>query len=153
MRDGDVIDLIDGQSTHDPAAGHCPLYAYRRFRHLRSRFRWSGPLSPIRTKQPPRALALAAPALGEQFYENASILYLKPGVLTAARVDDIAARIKGAGKKKILLDLRDTTGDDPHQGLRLANFASVQKRGILLASLDQVRSIRCRHSAPILRSS
>ncbi len=57
---------------------------------------------------------LATPALGEQLYENATILYLKPGVLTAARVDDIAAKIKGAGKgHKILLDLRDTTGGDP----------------------------------------
>jgi carboxyl-terminal processing protease len=44
-------------------------------------------------------------------------------VLTAARVDEIAARIKGAGKgHKILLDLRDTSGSDPQQGLRLANF-------------------------------
>jgi len=65
----------------------------------------------------------ATPALGEQLYENATILYLKPGVLTAARVDDLAVRIKGAGKgRKILLDLRDTTGGDPKQGLRLANF-------------------------------
>ena len=38
-------------------------------------------------------------------------------------MDDIAARIKAAGKgNKILLDLRDTTGDDPQQGVRLANF-------------------------------
>ena len=66
---------------------------------------------------------VAAPPLGEQFYENATILYLKPGVLTAARVDEIAAKIKAAGKgHKILLDLRDTSGDDPKQGLRLANF-------------------------------
>jgi carboxyl-terminal processing protease len=48
---------------------------------------------------------------------------LKPGALTTARVDDIAAQIKAAGKgHKILLDLRDCTGDDPQQGLRLANF-------------------------------
>jgi carboxyl-terminal processing protease len=78
--------------------------------------------------------ALALPPLGEQFYENASILYLKPGILTAARVDDIAARIKAAGKgKKILLDLRDTTGEDPQQGVRLANFFI--KQGTL-ASLE-----------------
>jgi carboxyl-terminal processing protease len=80
------------------------------------------------TKPDPEKMTLtrsvaAAPALGEQFYENASILYLKPGMLTAARVDDIAAKIRGAGKgHKILLDLRDTTGDDPKQGMRLANL-------------------------------
>ena len=77
---------------------------------------------------------VATPPLGEQFYENATILYLKPGVLTAARVDDIAAKIKAAGKgHKILLDLRDTSGDDPKQGLRLANFFI--KQGTL-ASLE-----------------
>jgi len=76
----------------------------------------------------------ATPPLGEQFYENATILYLKPGVLTASRVDDIASRIKSVGKaRKILLDLRDTTGDDPRQGLRLANLFI--KQGTL-ASLE-----------------
>jgi carboxyl-terminal processing protease len=121
MRDGDVIDLIDGQSTHD-----LPL-AIVRFM-LTGKPGTTVTLSVVRPFKPDpdkttlTRAAVAAPALGEQFYENASILYLKPGVLTAARVDDIAARIKGAGKKKILLDLRDTTGDDPHQGLRLANF-------------------------------
>src|SRR5208337_1685817 len=63
-----------------------------------------------------------------------TILYLKPAVLTADRVDDIAAKIKAAGKgHKILLDLRDTSGDDPRQALRLANFFI--KQGTL-ASLE-----------------
>jgi carboxyl-terminal processing protease len=114
LRDGDVIDLIEGQSTHD-----IPLALVR--------FMLEG--KPGTTVTVP-----ATPALGEQLYENASILYLKPGVLTAARVDDLAARIKGAGKgRKILLDLRDTTGSDPRQGLRLANF--FLKQGTL-ASLE-----------------
>jgi carboxyl-terminal processing protease len=67
---------------------------------------------------------IAAPAvLGEQQYENSTILYLKPGVLTAARVDEIAAKLRSAGKtRKILLDLRDSSGEDPQQGLRLANL-------------------------------
>ncbi len=61
--------------------------------------------------------------MGEQQYENSTILYLKPGALTAARVDEIAAKLKAAGKgRKVLLDLRDSCGDDPQQGLRLANF-------------------------------
>jgi carboxyl-terminal processing protease len=133
MHDGDVIDLIDGQSTHD-----LPL-AIVRFM-LTGKPGTTVTLSVVRPFKPDpdkttlTRTVLASPALGEQFYENASILYLKPGVLTAARVDDIAARIKGAGKnKKILLDLRDTTGDDPHQGLRLANFFI--KQGTL-ASLE-----------------
>ncbi len=133
LHDGDVIDLIDGQSTHD-----LPL-AIVRFM-LTGKPGTTVTLSVVRPFKPnPDKIALTravptTPPLGEQFYENASILYLKPGVLTATRVDDIAARIKGAGKgRKILLDLRDTTGDDPHQGLRLANFFI--KQGTL-ASLE-----------------
>jgi carboxyl-terminal processing protease len=122
LRDGDVIDLIEGQSTHD-----LPL-ALVRFM-LEGKAGTTVSISVVRPFKPDpdkitltRAV-LAVPALGEQFYENATILYLKPGELTAARVDDLAARIKGAGKgHKILLDLRDTTGSDPKQGLRLANF-------------------------------
>jgi carboxyl-terminal processing protease len=122
LRDGDVIDLVDGQSTHD-----LPL-ALVRFM-LAGKPGTTVTLSVVRPFKPdPDKMTLtravvAPPPLGEQFYENATILYLKPGVLTAVRVDDIAARIKAAGKgRKILLDLRDTTGDDPRQGLRLANL-------------------------------
>ena len=122
LRDGNVIDLVEGQSTHE-----LPL-ALVRFM-LEGKPATTVTISVVRPNKPdPEKITLTrtvlgTPALGEQFYENATILYLKPGVLTAARVDDLAARIKGAGKgHKILLDLRDTTGDDPRQGLRLANF-------------------------------
>jgi carboxyl-terminal processing protease len=67
----------------------------------------------------------SVPALGEQQYEDASILYLKPVVLTAARVDEIAARLKTMpknGNKKVLLDLRDVSQGDEAQGERLANL-------------------------------
>jgi carboxyl-terminal processing protease len=122
LRDGDVIDLIGDQSTHD-----LPLAVIRFM--LEGKPGSTISISVVRPFKPDpdkivlTRAALATPPLGEQFYENATILYLKPGVLTAARVDDIAAKIKGAGKtKKILLDLRDTTGDDLSQGLRLANL-------------------------------
>jgi carboxyl-terminal processing protease len=64
------------------------------------------------------------PSLGEQQYENQSILYLKPVVLTRERVDDIVARLRDMPKdnnKKVLLDLRDVAEGDPQQGIRLAN--------------------------------
>ncbi len=122
LRDGDVIDLIGDQSTHE-----LPLAVIRFM--LEGKPGTTVTISVVRPFKPdPDKMVLtrtaaSAPPLGEQFYENATILYLKPGVLTAARVDDIAAKIKAAGKsKKILLDLRDTTGDDLHQGLRLANL-------------------------------
>jgi carboxyl-terminal processing protease len=86
-------------------------------------------LSVVRPRKPdPDKITLtrtvvSAPALSEQQYENSSILYLKPGSLTAARVDEIAAKIKAAGKtRKILLDLRDVSEGDADQGIRLANF-------------------------------
>jgi len=79
-------------------------------------------------KADPDKIALArtitAPApMAEQQYENSTILYLKPGLLSAARVDQVAAQLKsGAKNRKILLDLRDSYGDDAQQGLRLANL-------------------------------
>ena len=62
------------------------------------------------------------PELGEQQYENATILYLKPGVISKARVDEIAAKLKAAKNRKVLLDLRDVSGGEPEQGIRLANL-------------------------------
>jgi len=122
LRDGDVIDLIGDQSTHDLSL------AVIRFL-LEGKPGTTVSLSIVRPFKPdPDKIVLtraaaATPPLGDQLYENASILYLKPGVLTQARVDDLAAKIKAAGKsRKVLLDLRDTSGDDPRQGLRLANF-------------------------------
>jgi len=64
----------------------------------------------------------AEPPLAQQQYENATILYLKPGALTAARVDEIAAALKSNKGRKVLLDLRDSSGGEVEQGLRLANF-------------------------------
>jgi carboxyl-terminal processing protease len=122
LHDGDVIDLLDGQSTHD-----LPLAVVRFM--LTGKPGTTVTLTVVRPNKPdPDKTVLtrstvAAPALSQQLYENSTILYLKPGTLTAARVDDIAAKIKTAGKgRKVLLDLRDTSGDDPQQGLRLANF-------------------------------
>jgi carboxyl-terminal processing protease len=122
LRDGDVIDLVGGQSTHD-----LPLAVIRFM--LEGKPGSSVTISVVRPFKPdPDKITLTravlpTPPLNEQFYENATILYLKPGVLTAARVDDIAAKIKASGKgKKVLLDLRDTTGNDLHEGLRLANL-------------------------------
>jgi len=64
------------------------------------------------------------PALAEQQYENSSILYLKPVVLTKERVAEVEARLKAMpknGNKKVLLDLRDVADGDPAQAVSLAN--------------------------------
>jgi carboxyl-terminal processing protease len=69
---------------------------------------------------------VSAPApVEESMYENASILYLKPGVLDHDHVLQIEAKLKTmpkAGNKKILLDLRDVAAGDMAEATRLANF-------------------------------
>ena len=122
VSDGDVIESIGGQSTRELSLAVIRLM-------LEGKPGSNITLSVVRPrKADPDKLTLTRSittpaALGEQAYENSTILYLKPGLLTQARVDEIAARLKSAGKsRKVLLDLRDSAGDDPQQGLRLANF-------------------------------
>ena len=128
LSDGDVIESIGNQSTRELSLAVIRLM-------LEGKSGSTVALSVVRPAKPdPDHLTLTRtvavpPALSTQAYDNASILYLKPGALTADRVDEIAAKIKAAPKgNKILLDLRDTTGD-ASQGVRLANFFI--KEGIL----------------------
>jgi carboxyl-terminal processing protease len=122
LSDGDVIESIGDQSTRELSLAVIRLM-------LEGKPGTTVNLTMVRPrKSDPDKLTLtrtitAPAALGEQQYENASILYLKAGVLTAARVDEIAAKLKADGKnRKVLLDLRDSSGDDAQQGARLANF-------------------------------
>ncbi len=122
LADGDVIESIGDQSTRELS-----LPVIRML--LEGKPGTTVVLSVVHpTKSEPEKLTLtryiaATPTLTEQQYENATILYLKPGALTASRVDEIAARLKAAAKDhKVLLDLRDSSGGDEQQGLRLANF-------------------------------
>ena len=121
LKDGDVIESIDGQSTRELSLAVIRLM-------LEGKASSKVTLSLVRPAKPdPDKIELtravvSVPTLATQPYENGTILYLKPGVLNADRVDEIAAKIKAAPKTKILLDLRDTTGTDLEQGLRLANF-------------------------------
>lgn len=135
LADGDVIESIDGKSTHDLSLAVIRMM-------LEGKPGSSVEVTVIRPTRPdPDKLTLTralvpVPALEDQQYENSTILYIKPGALTAAHVDDIAAKIKSAPKsEKILLDLRDCTGDDPQQGLRLANFFI--KQGTLATLVGQ----------------
>ena len=121
LSDGDVIESIGGQSTRELSLAVIRLM-------LAGKPGSTIALSVVRPIKPdPDKLTLtraeaAPPALGTQVYDNATILYLKPGVLSTERVDELAAKIKAAPRgSKILLDLRDCSGDAT-QGLRLANF-------------------------------
>ncbi len=122
--DGDAIESIGSQSTRELSLAMIRVL-------LDGKAGSQVTLSVIRPrKQDPEKVTLtrtsnSVPALGQQQYENSSILYLKPSVLTAARVDEISAHLKDMaknGNKKVLLDLRDVTTTDEDQGLRLANL-------------------------------
>lgn len=122
LSDGDVIESIGDQSTRELSLAVIRLL-------LEGKPGTNVSLSVVRPRKPdPDKLTLTrtvieTPALSEQQYNNATILYLKPGVLSAARVDEIAAKLKSSGKNhKILLDLRDCSAGTPSEGIRLANF-------------------------------
>jgi carboxyl-terminal processing protease len=122
IADGDVIESIGDQSTRELSLAVIRLMLEGKpgtqLTISLVRPRKADPDKLTLTRSLPSAIPMA-----EQQYENSTILYLKPGPLTAARVDEIGAKIKAAGKtRKVLLDLRDASGDDAEQGIRLANF-------------------------------
>ena len=129
LADGNVIESIGDQSTRELSLAAIRLM-------LEGNAGTTLTLSVVRPgKADPEKVTLtravaADPALVEQQFENSTILYLKPGVLTSARVDEVAAKLKSAGKdRKILLDLRDCSSGEAQQGVRLANFFI--KQGVL----------------------
>jgi carboxyl-terminal processing protease len=123
IEDGDIIESIEGQSTREMSVALVRLLLEGQpgtnvtFSLVRPRKAEPDKVTLARVKQ-----ADEVPALGEQEYESSTILYLKPVVLTKARVDEVIAKLKAAPKtRKVLLDLRDVAqGDDP-QAIRLAN--------------------------------
>jgi carboxyl-terminal processing protease len=121
ISDGDVIESIGDQSTRELSLAVIRLM-------LEGKPGSSVTVTVVRPrKSDPDKVTLtramvAAPAMADQQYENGSILYLKPGTVTKARVDEIAAKLKANKSRKIVLDLRDAAGGDEDEGLRLANL-------------------------------
>ncbi|HEY0786362.1 MAG TPA: S41 family peptidase [Acidobacteriaceae bacterium] len=123
ISDGDLLESIDGQSTHEMSLAMIRLL-------LEGKPGSPLTISVVRPRKAEPDLlkftrsSIVPPALAEQQYDSASILYLKPTVLTRERVAEIEARLHAMGKnnnKKVLLDLRDVTVGDEAQGVRLAN--------------------------------
>lgn len=123
INDGDIIEAIGPESTNN-------MSVVRIRQMLEGAPGTSVTFSLVRPGKPePHKITLTreavpVPALGEQQYDNSSILYLKPVVLTKDRVTEIENRLRAMqknGNKKILLDLRDVSRGDEAQGLRLAN--------------------------------
>ena len=123
IEDGDLIESIGGISTREMSVAMIRLLLEGKpgstvtFQLVRPRKPEPDDITLTRT-------AIAEPALGLEQYENSSILYLKPGVLSRERVDQVIARLHDMAKnnnKKVLLDLRNDAEGDPQQGIRLAN--------------------------------
>ncbi len=124
LNDGDVIEQIADRKTNEISLASVKLL-------LEGQPGTSVNLSVIHPRHPTpekimltRAETPLAPA-GEVFYEGASILYIKPVVIDRDHVQQVENKLKNMGKtntKKILLDLRDVSGGDSAEGLRLANF-------------------------------
>jgi carboxyl-terminal processing protease len=127
IQDGDLIEAIGGQSTRELSLAMIRLL-------LEGPAGTNVTISVVRPRKPePDKVTMTrsvvpVPAVSDQLYENASILYVKPNALTKERVNEIESKLKALGKgdnketKKVLLDLRDVAVGDEAQGIRLANF-------------------------------
>jgi carboxyl-terminal processing protease len=123
IEDGDLIESIAGQPTGEMSVAMIRLL-------LEGKPGTNVTFQLVRRMKPePEDItltraAVTPPALYQQAYENSSILYLKPIVLTKERVDEIIVRLREMpknGNHKVLLDLRDVAEGDSQQGIRLAN--------------------------------
>ncbi|WP_433971769.1 S41 family peptidase [Tunturiibacter lichenicola] len=124
LSDGDIIEAINGRDTRDISLAMIQLLLEGQpgteLTLSVVRPRKSAPDKIIMTRVSP-----ALPPVTETMYENASILYMKPGIVDHDHVQQIEIKLKGmskAGNKKILLDLRDVAAGDMPEATRLANF-------------------------------
>ena len=126
LTDGDLIEAIGTQDTRDlslaviqrmleGAPGSQLQLAVIRPRQA----------SPEPDKITLTRAVVSEPAVGEELYENSSILYLKPYVLDREHVQQVEQKLKAVshgGAKKILLDLRDVSSGDNAEAMRMANL-------------------------------
>ena len=121
IADGDVIESIGEQSTRELSLAVIRLM-------LDGKAGSQVTLSVVRPRKADpdkvsltRSIITPAPMAEEQ-YENSTILYLSRAC-SPPPAWTIGSQIKAAGKgRKVLLDLRDSYGDDSQQGVTLANF-------------------------------
>lgn len=122
--DGDIIEAIDGHDTRE-----IPLAMIQKM--LEGKPGTEVAVSVVRPRKPePEKVMLTRtmvtlPAVQDSMYDGFSILYLKPGILDHEHVQQLESKLKGmkgAGNKKVLLDLRDVSAGDMAEATRLANF-------------------------------
>ena len=125
LADGDILESIGNQHTYDLSLAMIQLLLDGQ---PGSQLTLSV-VRPSRRADPEKMTLIrgvsAVPAVTESFYENASILYLKPVVLDHEHVQQIEQKLKGMSRlntKKVLLDLRDVAAGDMPEAVRTANF-------------------------------
>jgi carboxyl-terminal processing protease len=124
LNDGDIIESIGTQDTRDLSLAMIQLL-------LEGQPGTELQIAVIRPrKAEPDKITLnrvvvSEPAVAETMLENSTILDLKPMILDKDHVAQVEAKLKAmtkSGNKKILLDLRDVSGGDMTEAVRLANF-------------------------------
>lgn len=124
IEDGNILESIEGKSTREMSLAMIRLLLEGKpgtpvtFDVVRPRSSTPDTVTLTRTAE-------VIPPLGTEEYENNSILYLKPGVLTQDRVQAVEKRLRAMskdGNTKVCLDLRDVAEGDEIEGVRLANF-------------------------------
>ena len=124
LSDGDIIEAIAGQDTRDLSLAVIKLM-------LEGAPGSELKIAVIRPrKADPDVITLnrvvvSQPNATQTMYENQTIVDLQPGVLDHEHVSVLERQLKAldkAGNKKLLLDLRDVSGGDVAEGVRLANF-------------------------------
>ena len=124
LADGDIIEAIGPQDTRDISLAMIQLLLDgapgSQVTLSVVRPRKANPDKIVLTRTP-----TTLPAITESFYENASIVYLKPATLDHERVSEMEQKLKGMSRlntKKVLLDLRDVSAGDMNEAVRAANF-------------------------------
>jgi carboxyl-terminal processing protease len=123
LQPGDIIESVEGRNTKD-----IPL---AELRSVVSGEKGSNITFTIlrQTKAEPEKVTVTRDEVslpGTEFKEmENSIGYIKPGVLTKGKAQEIAAKVKQAqkeGAKKLILDLRNNSEGDFNEGVAVANL-------------------------------
>jgi carboxyl-terminal processing protease len=120
---GDMIESIQNVATRDMPLAYADLL-------LKGDAGTTVELSVVRVQHPePTTVkltrtALALPPVEDQMLAG-QIAYVKPGALTAGKVQEVAAdiqRVQKQGAQKLIIDLRNTALGDPEDGIAFANL-------------------------------
>lgn len=124
ITDGDIIEAIGTQDTRELSLAMIRLLL-EGAPGSELQLAVIGPRNSKPAKMTLKRAVVVEPPVVDTFYDNASILYLKPMILDHEHVQQVESRLKAmnkSGNTKILLDLRDVSTGDMNEAVRMANF-------------------------------